>query len=71
MRDAPLPPSLRAATAAQVRQVPQTPQVPQVPLPPPLRESFPLPVRPIPLHGLQRPYITAGAAWYRLLDKPG
>lgn len=62
MRDAPLPPSLRAATAAQVRQVP---------LPPPLRESFPLPVRPIPLHGLQRPYITAGAAWYRLLDKPG
>jgi glycine/D-amino acid oxidase-like deaminating enzyme len=26
------------------------------------------PIRPIPLHGLQRFYITAGVAWYRLLD---
>jgi glycine/D-amino acid oxidase-like deaminating enzyme len=37
-------------------------------------EPFPLPatpVRPIPLHGLQRLYITAGVAWYRLLDKLG
>lgn len=26
------------------------------------------PMRPIPLHGLQRFYITAGVTWYRLLD---
>ncbi|HEM8512695.1 TPA: FAD-binding oxidoreductase, partial [Burkholderia cepacia] len=26
------------------------------------------PIRPIPLHGLQRFYIAAGVAWYRLLD---
>lgn len=35
------------------------------------RMAFPFDVtriRPIPLHGLQRFYITAGVAWYRLLD---
>jgi hypothetical protein len=26
------------------------------------------PIRPIPFHGLQRFYIAAGVAWYRLLD---
>lgn len=26
------------------------------------------PIKPIPFHGLQRMYITAGVAWYRLLD---
>jgi glycine/D-amino acid oxidase-like deaminating enzyme len=34
-------------------------------------EPFPFaitPIRPIPLHGLQRFYIAAGVAWYRLLD---
>lgn len=30
---------------------------------------FPVtPIRPIPLHGLQRLYLGAGIAWYRLLD---
>ena len=28
----------------------------------------PTPIRPIPLHGLQRFYIAAGVAWYRMLD---
>lgn len=35
------------------------------------RMPFPFPVtavKPIPMHGLQRFYITAGVAWYRLLD---
>jgi hypothetical protein len=36
-----------------------------VQLPLPFRVS---PIRPIPLHGLQRFYIAAGVAWYRLLD---
>ncbi|WP_342618379.1 FAD-binding oxidoreductase [Rhodoferax sp. GW822-FHT02A01] len=27
------------------------------------------PLRPIPLHGLQRAYVAAGVAWYSLLDK--
>lgn len=34
--------------------------------------QFPYPItaiRPIPLHGLQRLYITAGVAWYGLLDR--
>jgi glycine/D-amino acid oxidase-like deaminating enzyme len=31
---------------------------------------FPItPIRPIPLHGLQRLYIAAGVAWYSLLDR--
>lgn len=31
---------------------------------------FPItPIRPIPLHGLQRLYIAAGVAWYTLLDR--
>ncbi|MBU9523199.1 NAD(P)/FAD-dependent oxidoreductase [Burkholderia multivorans] len=34
-------------------------------LPLPLRTT---PIRPIPFHGLQRFYIAAGVAWYRLLD---
>jgi glycine/D-amino acid oxidase-like deaminating enzyme len=35
-------------------------------------EGFPFPIspiRPIPLHGLQRLYIAAGVAWYTLLDR--
>ncbi|UMZ09741.1 FAD-binding oxidoreductase [Pseudomonas sp. MPFS] len=33
---------------------------------------FPVtPIRPIPLHGLQRLYLGAGIAWYRLLDSLG
>ncbi|HUH41171.1 MAG TPA: FAD-dependent oxidoreductase, partial [Castellaniella sp.] len=34
--------------------------------------DFPFPISgisPIPLHGLQRFYISAGVAWYGLLDK--
>ncbi|MFJ3155153.1 NAD(P)/FAD-dependent oxidoreductase [Pseudomonas protegens] len=37
-------------------------------------QGFPFPVtplRPIPLHGLQRLYLGAGIAWYRLLDALG
>ncbi|MHC5789956.1 FAD-dependent oxidoreductase, partial [Pseudomonas idahonensis] len=37
-------------------------------------QGFPFPVtplRPIPLHGLQRFYLGAGIAWYRLLDALG
>ncbi|MNG20260.1 Gamma-glutamylputrescine oxidoreductase [compost metagenome] len=36
-----------------------------------LGQEFPFPVtriRPIPFHGLQRLYLGAGIAWYRLLD---
>lgn len=35
-------------------------------------EPFPFPItpiRPIPLHGLQRLYVAAGVAWYTLLDR--
>jgi glycine/D-amino acid oxidase-like deaminating enzyme len=35
-------------------------------------EAFPFPIspiRPIPLHGLQRIYIAAGVAWYALMDR--
>jgi sarcosine oxidase len=37
-------------------------------------EAFPFPASPIrriPLHGLQRLYLGAGIAWYRLLDMLG
>ncbi|MFK3790582.1 NAD(P)/FAD-dependent oxidoreductase [Pseudomonas piscis] len=37
-------------------------------------QGFPLPLtplRPIPLHGLQRLYLGAGIAWYRMLDALG
>jgi glycine/D-amino acid oxidase-like deaminating enzyme len=31
---------------------------------------FPItPIRPIPMHGLQRLYVAAGVAWYTLLDR--
>ncbi len=35
------------------------------------RTPFPFdvtPIKPIPFHGLQRFYITAGVAWYRFMD---
>ena len=35
-----------------------------------VRCAFPVtPIRPIPLHGLQRFYVAAGVAWFSLLDK--